>query len=94
MPKRNQRQVQGGGRVISIDNPHIVVFSREGELETDILHKPGDRYATFGIMVADIVRHIANAFKVEEKFVWLWVDKERYKPTSPITEIHPIPRRH
>jgi hypothetical protein len=40
-------------------------------------------------MIADIVRHVANAFKVSENDVWEWVDKERYHQTSPAIEIKP-----
>lgn len=91
---RDRAPAEEKPNTIEIDDPHFVVFTRDGELETDILVKKGESYRTFAMMVADVVRHIANAFKVDEKFIWLWVDKERYKPTSPALEIKPIPRHH
>jgi len=43
----------------------------------------------YGILMVDIVRHVANAFKVREDEVWEQVDKERSNPTSPVTELKP-----
>jgi len=77
---------------IQIENPHILIFTRDGELETDILVQEGDNYRHFAIMITDAVRHIADAFKVDESLVWLWVDKERYHPTSPIIEVKTLSR--
>jgi hypothetical protein len=36
-------------------------------------------------LIADLVRHVARAFKVSEGDVWKWVDKERGHPTTAIT---------
>jgi hypothetical protein len=37
------------------------------------------------LLVCDLVRHVARAFKIEENDVWEWVDKERRNPTTEIT---------
>jgi hypothetical protein len=42
-------------------------------------------HETYGLLIADLVRHVARAFKVGEGEVWEWVDKERHHPTTPIT---------
>ena len=42
-------------------------------------------HETYGLLIADLVRHVARAFKVGEEAVWEWVDKERGHPTTPIT---------
>jgi hypothetical protein len=73
---------------MKIEKPLIVVFENDGQVQTHLY--PGDRSpAHYGIMIADIVRHVANAFKVHENDVWEWVDKERHNPTSPVTELKP-----
>jgi hypothetical protein len=73
---------------MKIENPLVIVFENDGKLQTHLY--PGERsHAQYGILIADIVRHVANAFNVHENDVWEWVDKERYKPTSPVTELKP-----
>ena len=37
------------------------------------------------LMIADIVHHVARAFKVDEDEVWEWMDKERRHPTTTFT---------
>lgn len=61
---------------------------KEGDIQTR-LHTEGRNYQQYGILIADLVRHVAKAFKVHENDVWEWVDKERDQPTSPVTEIKP-----
>ena len=76
------------GPVMKIQAPLIIAFKDEDKIQTH-LH-PGELgYKEYGILIADLVRHVANAFKVHEDDVWEWVEKERYKPTSPVTELKP-----
>ncbi|MGA2850778.1 MAG: hypothetical protein ABSE46_17405 [Terracidiphilus sp.] len=73
---------------MKIEKPFIIVFENDGKIQTHLY--PGERsYAQYGILIADVVRHVANAFNIHENDVWEWVDKERYKPTSPVTEVKP-----
>jgi hypothetical protein len=73
---------------MKIRNPLIIVFENEDKVQTHLY--PGKRsYKEYGILIADLVRHVANAFKVNENDVWEWVDRERYHQTSPATEIEP-----
>lgn len=71
-----------------IEKPLIIVFENDGNVQTHLF--PEERsYEQYGILIADLVRHVANAFHVHESSVWEWVDKERSKPTSPVTELKP-----
>ncbi len=73
---------------MQIKNPLVIVFENDDKVQTHLY--PGERsYQQYGILIADLVRHVANAFKVHENEVWEWVDKERYKPTTPVSEIKP-----
>lgn len=73
---------------MKIKDPLIIVFENDGKIQTRLY--PGERgYQQYGILIADIVRHVANAFNVHENDVWEWVEKERYNPTSPVTELKP-----
>jgi hypothetical protein len=71
-----------------IEKPLIIVFENDGKVQTHLYPGEGG-YKAYGILVADIVRHVASAFKVHENDVWEWVDKERYHQTSPVTELKP-----
>ena len=53
-------------KIIPIENPLLVVFKNgDGDIETHI-HSADMRYEEYGIVIADVVRHVANAFKVSE----------------------------
>jgi hypothetical protein len=73
---------------MKIEAPLIIAFEQDGKVQTHLY--PG-RFTQkeYGILIADIVRHVANVFKVNENEVWEWVDKERDRPTSAVTELKP-----
>ncbi len=71
-----------------IRNPLIIMFETEPDHSVVTHLYPSarcDRYEAYGLLVCDLVRHIANKFNVTEEEVWVWVDKERYHPTTHIT---------
>lgn len=70
-----------------IENPLVIMFADERGDVVCHLH-PSERcpnHETYGLLIADLVRHVARAFSVEEEDVWEWVDKERHHPTTKIT---------
>jgi hypothetical protein len=75
------------GSPIRIENPLVIVFAGEGGDVHCHLHPsatcPGP--AEYGLLIADLARHVARAFDVDEQEVWKWVDKERHRPTTAIT---------
>lgn len=73
---------------MKITNPWVVVFDQDGSVQTHI-HREGRTYEQYGIVICDLVRHVANAYGVREDQVWEWVEKERYHQTSPAVEIKP-----
>jgi hypothetical protein len=73
---------------LKIEKPLIICFENEGKIQTH-LH-PGELdYKGYGILIADVVRHVANAFNVHENDVWELAEKERDHQTSPVVEIKP-----
>lgn len=75
-------------REMQIDSPLIIVFENNDHIQTHIY--PGEMdHKDYGALIAYVVRHVANAFKVSEDEVWEAVDEERYHPTGPITELKP-----
>lgn len=73
---------------MKIADPLIIMFENDGAVQTRLY--PGEHgFEEDGLLIADLVRHVANAFQVPENDVWEWVDKERYNSTSPATELKP-----
>lgn len=71
-----------------IAQPLVIMF--EGPDEKIICHlypsKQCKDHRGYGLIIADLVRHVAAAFKVDEDDVWEWVDKERRRPTTTLSQ--------
>jgi len=72
---------------IRIENPLVIMFEApDGEVVCHVHpSKRARSHQEYGILICDLVRHVAGAFKVKEDAVWEWVDKERRHHTSDIT---------
>lgn len=70
-----------------IENPLVIMFEGSGGEVICHIHpsKKANSHQHYGLIVCDLVRHVARAFKVDEKEVWEWVDKERRNPTTEVT---------
>ena len=68
-----------------VKKPLIIMFEQDGEIVCHIWPRPVDCHKSYGLLVCDLVRHVAAAFKVEEDDVWEWVDKERHHHTTDIS---------
>ena len=74
-------------KVIEIADPYFIMFKGPGNENICHIHqRPGQTHEHYGILICDLVRHVANAFEVHEDMVWDWVERERLKPTSPIID--------
>lgn len=69
-----------------IKAPLVIMFRGDDENVVCHLHPSDLDHRGYGLLICDLVRHIANAFKVEEDDVWDWVDKERHHHTTGITQ--------
>lgn len=67
---------------IKIENPLLLLYREKDGVVCHIHATSEDSYQGYGLLIADIVRHVANAFHVTEDDVWEWVDKERFHPTT------------
>jgi hypothetical protein len=66
--------------------PLVIMFEQDGSIVCHLHPRPDDNYRGYGLLICDLVRHVANAFKVDEDDVWEWVLKERRHPTTKITQ--------
>ena len=71
---------------MKIEKPLVVMFKDPGGDVVCHIHPEGYTHAHYGLLVCDLVRHVAAAFNVREDEVWEWVDKERNRPTTAITQ--------
>jgi hypothetical protein len=73
---------------MEINTPLVIMF-KDKDTQNVICHLfPNENsygYREYGLLVCDLVRHVANCFSVDQEQVWEWVDKERTKPTTPVT---------
>jgi hypothetical protein len=72
-------------RPMMLTEPLIVMFKQDDSVICHI-HPADYDHRAYGLLLCDLVRHIANAFKVDEDDVWEWVDKERRHPTTEIKQ--------
>ncbi len=70
-----------------IQKPLVLMFEDQDGMVVCHIH-PNEDYdhESYGLIICDLVRHVAGSFKVEEEDIWNWVDKERRNPTSNITQ--------
>lgn len=69
-----------------IKNPLVIVFqSDEGDVTMHIYPPDGYSHKEYGLLICDLVRHVAGCFRVPEDDVWEWVMKERRSPTTAIS---------
>lgn len=78
-----------GEQMTMVVAPLIIMFrSDEDEKIACHLHPPADyTHRHYGLLIADIVRHVAAMYSVPENDVWEWVDKERNKPTTELVTV-------
>jgi len=71
-----------------IRNPLVLMLQNDaGKIETRI-HPPFDyTHQHYGLLVCDLVRHIAAMYRVPEDKVWYWVERERRNPTDKVKEL-------
>ena len=67
-----------------ITHPLVIMFEQDGNIVCHIHPRQQDSHSGYGLLICDLVRHVANAFKVDEDDVWEWVDKERHHHTTDI----------
>lgn len=78
---------QKAAQPVRIENPMVIMFnSPDGEVICHLHPPQGYSHAHYGMLVCDLVRHVAGAFKVSEADVWEWVDKERNNPTTEVSQ--------
>lgn len=78
-----------GGSVnqpMMITAPLVIMFEQDGSIVCHLHPRPDDSHRGYGLLICDLVRHVAGAFKIDEDDVWEWVDKERHHPTTKITQ--------
>lgn len=75
------------GAMIIVQKPLVIMYrAGDDSIVTNIHPTPDLTYEGYGLLICDLVRHVASAFKVDEDDVWEWVDKERRHHTTDIRQ--------
>jgi hypothetical protein len=71
---------------IQFVNPLVIMHELDDHSIACAIHRSEhvNSHEAYGLLVCDLVRHVATAFQVPEDAVWEWVDKERYHHTTEI----------
>ncbi|MFL6600772.1 MAG: hypothetical protein ACJ8R9_05520 [Steroidobacteraceae bacterium] len=79
-----EQRVPEGARVIT--KPLVIMYETENHSVNCELwpSQQVNSCEAYGLIVCDLVRHIARKFGVEEDAVWRWVDLERNHHTTEI----------
>ena len=69
-----------------IERPWVIVHCPDGtdKMETILAGPPDADHKSFGLVIADIIRHVARAYGVTEEAVIEWINKEMKNPTTKI----------
>lgn len=73
-------------QVTVVEKPLLIMFLDGADVVCHIHPTPDYGHEAYGLLICDIVWHVANAFKVDEDDVWEWVDKERDHHTIEIRQ--------
>ena len=69
-----------------IERPLVIMFENEhgeGRLLECHLYPPADyTYEHYGLVIADLIGHVADHYKVSKEDVLEWVQKEIDRPTT------------
>ena len=65
-------------------DPYIIIFEMDGQTRTEIHPREGMGFEAYAIMTADLIKHIANCFRVDGSQVVEWINKELRSPTTKI----------
>jgi hypothetical protein len=69
--------------VFRVERPLVIIYEdADGNVFRIYPSEEVKSHKHYGILICDLVRHVAKAFDVEEDDVWEWVDKERRNPTA------------
>ena len=71
-----------------IENPWIIVHQPgwlNGKMETILGSLEGHHHSHFGLAIADVIRHVAQAYDVDEADVLQWVHEEMDDPTTELS---------
>jgi hypothetical protein len=81
--------------ITPIEYPWLIVHQPGGEgnpIRTMIAGPTNAGHEQFGLLLCDVLRHVAAAKGVREQDVFEWIEKEFKKPTTNLTVEYQSPR--
>ena len=71
-------------KITMVKEPLVIMYRNEDGIVCHIHPSPDINHEGYGLLIYDLVRHVAAAFKVDEDDVWEWVVREREHHTTDI----------
>lgn len=74
-----------------ITHPWIIVHQPEGiggTMHTILVGPDEANYEQFSLAIADVIRHVAKGFEVDESDVLRWIHQELDNPTTELSGGH------
>ncbi len=68
-----------------VTQPLVIMFEQDGQIVCHLSPRETDTYEGYGLMVCDLIRHVAATFGGDERDVFEWVRKEHFHHTTEIT---------
>lgn len=68
-----------------VKQPLLILFEDGGNTHCHIHPSPDYTYQHYGLIIADVIRHVAAAYKVSEEDVFEWVQKEMDRPSTKLS---------
>lgn len=81
-PGEGEPPADFGKPIMVLEKPLLIMFEQDGHLTCHLYPQPDHTHEHYALMIADLVQHVARAFKVDDEDVWEWIDKERKRPTT------------
>lgn len=71
-----------------IKQPLVIMFEHDDKIICHLYPRKNDTYQGYGLLICDLIRHTAKAFKVDEENVFEWVKREYLNPTGNISKVN------
>jgi hypothetical protein len=70
---------------VATQKMYVMMFKDDhGDIQTMLDSDGNGRFKEYGILIADLIRHVAQWFDVDASRVMYWVKKELINPTTGI----------
>ena len=72
-----------GSEPFQLKQPLLLMFKTpQDKVQCHLYPEEGMTHEHYGLLICDLIRHVAACFKVSEDDIFEWIERERDKPTT------------